>query len=223
MSTSSKSSRETTVHFLRHGEVYNPARIIYGRLPNYHLSERGHAMAELAAQSLRNFPIGLVVSSPLERAQETAQPVAATHNLPIYTDPRIIEAQNSFEGHKFGQGQASLRNPATWKLIRNPFRPSWGEPYTHLATRMREALHAAVEASHRLADGADVVAVSHQLPIWELRLSVEGRRLWHDPRKRECGLASITSFTLRDHEIIAIAYSEPAAELYPGSTGGVGA
>lgn len=208
---------ETTVHLLRHGEVENPHKILYGRLPDYHLSERGRAMAEMAAEALAHRPVGLVVSSPLERAQETAAPIAATHGLPIYTDPRIIEAGNRFEGRRFGHGDGSPANPANWPLLVNPFRPSWGEAYTSIAARMSEALRAAVVASHRLAGGRDVVAVSHQLPIWTVRRHLEGNRLWHDPRKRECNLASLTSFTFSGDRLVAISYSEPAARLYPGA------
>lgn len=214
---------ETTVHLLRHGEVENPRKVLYGRLPDYHLSERGRQMAVLAAEASRRLPIGLVVSSPLERAQETARPLAEAHNLPIYTDPRIIEAENAFEGKRVGHGDAAYSNPAVWPLLINPFRPSWGEPYRRIAGRMAQALYAALDASRRLADGRDVVAVSHQLPIWTLRNHMQGKRLWHDPRNRECNLASLTSFTFRGDELVAIGYTEPAAELYPGSTGGTGA
>lgn len=214
---------ETTVHLLRHGEVENPDKLLYGRLPDYLLSERGRAMAGLAAEASRRFPVGLVVSSPLERAQETAQPVAEAHGLPIYTDPRLIEAENSFEGQRVGHGDAAFTNPAVWPLLINPLLPSWGEPYRKIAGRMAQAVYAALDASRRLADGHDVVAVSHQLPIWTLRNHFEGKRLWHDPRKRECNLASFTGFTFRGDELVAVSYSEPAAQLYPGSTGGTGA
>jgi broad specificity phosphatase PhoE len=61
------------------------------------------------------------------------------------------------------------------------------------------------------------VLVSHQLPIWVTRCQVEGRRLWHDPRSRECSLASLTSFTYRGDEIVAVTYSEPARDLLPAS------
>lgn len=215
--------RLITVHLLRHGEVYNPERIIYGRLPGYRLSERGHAMADLAAEATKAFPVGLVVASPLVRAQQTAQPVAAGHGLPLYTDPRVIEARNSFEGQRLGHGSARLSNPRTLALLRNPFRPSWGEPYTTLVRRMHEAVYAAVAASRRLTGGKDVVIASHQLPIWMARRGFEGAPLPHDPRRRECNLASLTSFTFSGDELMAISYSEPAAALYPGSTGGVGA
>jgi broad specificity phosphatase PhoE len=67
--------------------------------------------------------------------------------------------------------------------------------------------------------GHEAVIVSHQLPIWVTRLAVEGRRLWHDPRKRECSLASLTTFTYEDDAIVSVAYSEPAADLLPAKPG----
>ena len=66
------------------------------------------------------------------------------------------------------------------------------------------------------AQGHEAVVVSHQLPIWMARCDAEGRRLAHDPRKRECRLASVTSFTLVDGRVVAVDYAEPAAALYAG-------
>lgn len=207
------SSRRTVVHLLRHGEVFNPEKILYGRLADYHLSDLGRRMADTVAEHLARHDIGLVVASSLDRAQETAAPIAAAHGLPIHTDDRIIEAGNHFEGKRFGHGEGSPRNPANWPLLRNPFRPSWGEPYEQIAERMIVAMAAARRAVHELYGGGEVVMVSHQLPIWTVRSKLEGRRLWHDPRHRQCALASLTTFTYRGDELESIAYSEPAGAL----------
>jgi broad specificity phosphatase PhoE len=204
-------SQTTVVHLLRHGEVENPKGVLYGRLPGYHLSELGRKMAERAAESLAGRDVTLVVSSPLERAQETAAPIATAFDLEVRTDDRLIEASNVFEGMTFGVGDGVLRHPERWKHLRNPFRPSWGEPYARQAARMLAAAASARDA----ARGREAVCVSHQLPIWLARCAVEGRRLWHDPRKRQCSLASITSFTYSGDEIVSIAYVEPARDLLP--------
>ena len=150
-------------------------------------------MAERVAEHLADADIAHVGASPLERAQETAQPIADAHDLPIAVDGRLIEADNVFEGLTFGVGDGALTRPRHWKHLRNPFRPSWGEPYRAQALRMLGAMATARDA----ARGHEAVLVSHQLPIWITRTHVEGRRLWHDPRKRECSLASLTSFTYR--------------------------
>ncbi|WNI17156.1 histidine phosphatase family protein [Actinacidiphila sp. ITFR-21] len=201
----------TVVHVMRHGEVHNPGGVLYGRTPGFHLSELGREMAERVAAHLAGRDIRHVVASPLERAQETASPIAASHGLELATDARLIEAENTFQGKTFGVGDGALRNPANWKYLVNPFRPSWGEPYVEQVVRMMEAVDAARDA----ARGHEAVCVSHQLPIWVLRSFAEHRRLWHDPRKRQCTLASLTSFTYEGDKIVSIAYSEPAIDLVP--------
>jgi broad specificity phosphatase PhoE len=201
----------TIVHLLRHGEVDNPTGVMYGRLPGHHLSELGIKMAERAADTLAGRDIVAVLSSPLERARETAQPVADRFGVDVGVDERLIEAANHFEGLTFGVGRDSLRHPRHWWHLRNPFRPSWGEPYSRQAGRMLAAMADARDQ----ARGHEVVCVSHQLPIWSVRSLVEGRRLWHDPRRRQCGLASVTSFRYEGEQIRSVTYVEPAADLVP--------
>jgi broad specificity phosphatase PhoE len=200
---------ETTVHVLRHGEVFNPNKILYGRLPDFHLSELGQQMAKAAAEALKARDITYVVASPLERAQETAAPIAAEFNLEVATDTRLIESTNYFEGKRVSVGDGALTNPRHWWVLRDPITPSWGEAYLMIAQRMFAALQAARVA----AEGHEAVCVSHQLPIWTLRRYVEKKRLWHDPRRRQCGLASLTSFRFDGSTIVGIDYSEPAAHL----------
>jgi broad specificity phosphatase PhoE len=199
----------TVVHLLRHGEVFNPEGVLYGRLPGYYLSDLGKQMAVRAADALAGHDVSLVVSSPMERAQQTATPVAERHGLAIETDPDLIEADNIFEGKRVSVGDGVLKQPRTWKHLYNPFRPSWGEPYDEVAARMNRAIAAARAA----ARGHEAVLVSHQLPIWIARLSAEQRRLWHDPRSRQCTLASLTSLTFDDDTLVAITYTEPSRDL----------
>ncbi|MFF2045992.1 histidine phosphatase family protein [Kitasatospora sp. NPDC058170] len=203
---------------MRHGEVHNPEGILYGRLPGYRLSELGRQMADRVAEDLAGRDITHVVASPLERAQETAEPVAKSHGLELAVDDRLIEADNIFQGKTFGVGDGSLRNPGYWKHLANPFRPSWGEPYLEQAVRMMGALAAARDA----ARGHEAVCVSHQLPIWTVRSFVEHRRLWHDPRRRQCSLASLTSFTYEGDRIVSVGYREPARDLLPAHLVGKG-
>lgn len=210
---------KTTVHVMRHGEVHNPEKILYGRIPGYKLSTRGEQMAVMAADFFAPRDIVLVVASPLERAQQTAAPIAAALQVEINTDENLIEADNVFEGQRVSVGDGVLRTPSAWRHLWNPFRPSWGEPYIDLAARMRVA----IDVARISAAGHEAVLVSHQLPIWIARLDAEGKRFWHDPRKRECSLASVTSFVFEDDQLVAIEYHEPAAELLENSTGGVGA
>jgi broad specificity phosphatase PhoE len=202
---------DTIVHLLRHGEVHNPEGVLYGRRDGYHLSELGQAMAEKVAASIGDRDITHVRSSPLERAQETARPLAEARGLEIVSDARVIESTNVFEGKRFGIGDGALRKPTTWRHLWNPFKPSWGEPYKEIAARMMSA----VEDARQAAEGHEAVVVSHQLPIWTTRLHVEKRSFLHDPRKRQCTLCSLTSFHFVGDRITQISYSEPAGDLIP--------
>lgn len=209
----------TVVHVMRHGEVYNPTKILYGRIPGFRLSQLGEEMAEVVARSLAGNDITYVVASPLERAQQTATPIAKIHELKLATDHNLIESENVFEGQRVSVGDGVLRNPRTWRHLWNPLRPSWGEPYVEIAARMRLA----IDDARRNALGHEAVCVSHQLPIWVARLDAEKRSFMHDPRRRQCSLASLTSFVFDDDQLISVQYSEPAAELVERSTKGVGA
>jgi broad specificity phosphatase PhoE len=204
-------TESTIVHLMRHGEVHNPSGVLYGRRPGYHLSDLGVRMAERVAGEIVDRDIVHLVASPLERAQETARPLAEAKGLDIVVDGRVIESENVFEGKSFGVGDGALRSPSAWKHLWNPFTPSWGEPYKEIAARMR----AAVKDASRVARGHEAVVVSHQLPIWVARLSAEGRPFLHDPRKRQCTLASLTSFHFEDDRLLRVSYSEPAADLIP--------
>lgn len=202
-------SSRTVVHLLRHGEVHNPDKVLYGRLPGFRLSPLGEQMAFAAAAALADRDLVLVVSSPLERAQQTAAPIAAATGLPVDLDDRLIESGNFFEGKRVGIGDGALRDPRNWRVLYNPFQPSWGEPYRQVAARM----HAALLDARARAEGHEAVCVSHQLPIWTLRRQLDGRKLWHDPRRRQCGLASLTSFHFSGDRLTEITYAEPAAHL----------
>ncbi len=202
----------TIVHLLRHGEVYNPEGILYGRRDGFHLSVRGRAMAETAAQALQGRDIIHLVSSPLERAQETAAALAVVTGLTPHLDPRVLESTNAFEGLNFGAGgKVLLKHPRLWKHLYNPLKPSWGEPYAEVAERMMAAVHDARIA----AEGHEAVIVSHQLPIWTTRLHLEQRSNLVHPKSRQCTLCSVTSLHFVGDRFSHLVYTEPAAHLIP--------
>jgi broad specificity phosphatase PhoE len=202
----------STVHVARHGEVENPQKILYGRQPGWRLSSRGQQMAEVLGEWSKSIDLGALHVSPLQRAQETAAPIAKAHGIKITTDERLIEAGNIFEGKSFEPGSGILKHPTAWRHLYNPWKPSWGEPYEEQINRM----FAAIFAAHKAANGKDAIVVSHQLPIWITRSAIEGRSMLHDPRKRECTLASVTSIHFDDEGVISgLSYSEPAAHLLP--------
>ena len=201
----------TVVHLLRHGEVHNPEQILYGRLPGYRLSDLGVRQAEQVAAYLGSHEVVHVAASPLLRAQQTAGPIATSHGLDLVTDEGLIEADNVFAGSRISVSDGALRNPRTWPKLRNPLRPSWGEPYREIADRMLAAVHRArVHAA-----GHEAVCVSHQLPIWTVRRHLDRRRLWHDPRRRQCALASLTSLVFAGETLVEVVYSQPAGSAGP--------
>jgi broad specificity phosphatase PhoE len=201
------------IHLVRHGEVFNPDHVLYGRIPGFGLSDLGKRMAKESADSKIGRPVTRLYASPLQRAQESAAPWATNFGLEIHTDERLIEPWNLFEGTA-GFGAKALRNPRLWPKLRNPFQPSWGEPYESIAARMLEVLETAWDET---ASG-EVALVSHQLPIWTVHRRLAGERLFHDPRKRRCALSSITTF-VRDptkesgFAFAEVDYQDPAATL----------
>ena len=201
----------TQIHLVRHGEVHNPEGVLYGRIPGYHLSELGRRMAARAADALkaRNAPVVRIISSPLQRAQESAEPFSTVFGLPVETEDRLIEPTNKFEGQTFEFGPQVLLKPRTWPWVLNPFRPSWGEAYRSIATRML----AAIDDAWTSTESGDVVMVSHQLPIWMVARELSGDTLYHDPRKRRCHLSSITTLERIDGTFVEVRYEDPAGEL----------
>lgn len=201
----------TYVHLVRHGEVYNPSGILYGRAPGFHLSESGLAMANRLGQHFADEPIDALVSSPLERAQETIAPISDRHpDLVVQLDERVIEADNKLAGQVFGARNKAIFNPKNLRYYFNPFKPSWGEPYRQIAERMCQAVR---EHAARVKPSGHVVIVSHQQPIWVCRLAFEGKKLWHDPRNRVCRVGSITTIALQDGDCVGVGYLEPAKAL----------
>ena len=202
----------SVVHVVRHGQVHNPEGVLYGRAAGFGLSDLGRQMAERLGEHFADAPLVHLVSSPLQRAQETMAPIAARHpELTVTIDERVVEAANVFEGRSFGKRNEILLRPSSWWSLRNPLRPSWGEAYTSVVARMRAAL--ADAASH--AVGGESLVVSHELPIWMARSWAEGKPLVHDPRRRQARLASVTTFTYHGTRLVRVDYAEPCADLVP--------
>ncbi len=192
---------QTVVHLLRHGEVHNPDGLMYGRLPGYHLSERGVKQARAAAEHLADADLAAIWASPLERAQETAAEIAKPHGLEIVTDDRLIESGNTFEGvgrtvwHLFS-------NPAHWWRFRNPLKPSWGESFAEIRERMTEAIREAAAG----AEGREIAIVSHQTPVLVARLALARRRVPPWLAGTPCETGSVTSMKLEDGVVLSASY-----------------
>jgi broad specificity phosphatase PhoE len=194
----------TLIHLVRHGEVRNDEGVLYGSLPGFHLSDRGREMADAAAAHFAGRDVRLVLSSPLDRTQETAAAIAGAVGRQVVTDARLTEAANRFEGSVFGAADL-LRRPARIRHLTNPMLPTWGEHYSDQAVRMRGALDDALDH----VDGGEAVLVSHQSPIWVLRCTLSGRRSWGPPSRRQCSLDSVTTLSYESGELVAVSYTEP--------------
>ncbi|SDO92965.1 Broad specificity phosphatase PhoE [Microbacterium sp. ru370.1] len=198
------------LHLVRHGEVYNPRRVLYGRLPGFGLSVDGRRMARQAAEYVQSLerPVSALVVSPLQRTRESAEPFVELFGAGPFIDDRVIEPTNVFEGRRMKQ---ALANPLNWRHLSRPAVPSWGEPYERIVARMVAAMD---DAWNRVPSG-DVVVVSHQLPIWVTHLALSHQPTRHDPRKRRCELSSVTSFERREGaggpRFVEVAYATPAS------------
>ena len=207
------------IHLIRHGEVHNPDGILYGRLPNFGLSVRGQIMARMAAEDLlaHGRPVTSLRVSPLQRTLESSLAVQELFGLEPIVDERVIEPHNFFEGKRLTASNV-LRHPSYLWQLRNPFRPSWGEPFVSVQARMLAAL----EDSWQTTESGDAVIVSHQMPIWVTHLAIAENALFHNPKNRRCALSSITSFEKRAGKFVEVEYREPASSLL-GSSIDVGA
>ena len=197
----------TIVHLIRHGEVHNPGRILYGTIPGYHLSSRGRSQAARVARSFEDHDVTYLGASPLQRAQETSEPFAEVTGLEVDTVEGIVEAGNRFEGLRTKGWRSQLWNPVRWPLMVNPLEPSWGEAYVDIAERMMDAVH----ATRRRAEGHEAILVSHQLPIVMVQRHVMGLPLAH--ASRQCELASVTSLVFDGAEIPDMFYTTRAKDI----------
>ncbi|PKZ40584.1 histidine phosphatase family protein [Gardnerella pickettii] len=206
----------TTIHFVRHGEVENPNHVLYERLPGFHLSNRGLEMARATAKYIATVPqmrgISAIYSSPLERTQETAQQIANALQIgSIILDNRLIEAENNFRGKRIGYGEGALWKNNNWKLVSNLWKPSWGESYKSIAARVGDFAREQVK-NH---PGEQIVAVTHESPIWSYRHLLETGHAEHNMLLRKTALASITSITYdcTNMNVLSITYVDPAARV----------
>lgn len=200
---------------MRHGEVHNPSGVLYGRMPGFRLSERGHAMAQLAADHLAasGRKIGHLYASPLLRAQQSAEPISEMSGREILVESRIIEPTNKFEGQKKVGFTSALKDVRNWPKLWNPLLPSWGEPYARIARRVLAAMEDAWQAAENASDTGDIVFVTHQAVVWAAHRKINRLPLMHNPANRRCELSSITSFAVVDDAWQEVGYVSPAAGL----------
>jgi probable phosphomutase (TIGR03848 family) len=144
----------TTILLIRHGENNMVGKRLAGRLPNVHLNERGKQQAQQISEALCKAPIKAIYSSPLERAVETAEPLAKALGLPINLAPGVIElAYGDWQGKTLKQ----LNRYKLWKVVQekpSEMRFPNGESFIEVQTRVVEEIQR-IAAAH---EEPDVVA-----------------------------------------------------------------
>lgn len=155
------------VYLFRHGEVYNPENVLYGRLPGFHLSEQGRQHTKLTAKKLIDKNIEQVYSSPLERAVETAQIISGAVKLDpkeIIIDDRLIESDLS----KWqGTDVEEFRRKVVFEL--SPRTQTEFELITNAGARILSVLNGPIKQS-----GKNTIVVSHGDPLTGCLINITG-------------------------------------------------
>ena len=196
----------TRVYLVRHCEVENPGRVLYGHLEGFRLSERGVRQAHALGERLASTPVRQIYCSPLERAQQTAR-IIASHldNVPVTTTPELVEAA-------FGRHLQGVRANAgiIWR------RPLWlvhmlwpgilpnDETVAEMARRVRAPLLRLV----RDHPGQGGVCVSHGDPIQALWVESEGRRPWALHRL-QCAKGGMLELDYEGERLVGKTYRPP--------------
>ena len=153
-----------SIIFLRHGQAQNNVeRRLTGRLPNVPLTDQGVAQAEYAARHLSKMNVSRIYSSPIQRAQQTAQIVARHNNLEVATDERLTEIDmGSFTGMKYDDLLAS-QGDVLMRFYGNEAAPA--APGVETFTNVRERVLSMVGDVLAKHPGENVVLVTHMDPI----------------------------------------------------------
>lgn len=198
---------QTLFHLVRHGQYGLIDRALGGRAPGHPLNAAGREEAERVAGALRGRIVAAVVSSPVQRAQETAAPIAAALGLAVQTDAALVELDC---GEWTGMTFDTLRERPEWRRW-NRFRSCAAIPggETMLAVQARTV--AALERLHAAHGGMEIVVVSHADVIKAVLLHVLGAPLDHMGRL-EVGPGSRSLVAWHDETARVL-----AANLLPGS------
>lgn len=135
----------TTLLLIRHGENDFVGKRLAGRLPGVHLNERGQQQAQVLAQALARAPLKAIYSSPLERARETAAPLAQVLGLEVIIEPGLNEID---VGQWQGRYIRQLRRLKAWKAVQtqpSAFRFPQGETFAEAQIRAVDALQRIAE------------------------------------------------------------------------------
>ena len=154
----------TLLLLIRHGENdYVKTGKMAGRIPGVHLNDKGRKQAQALSEALLHVPIKAVYASPLERAMETAQPIAESHQLTILQEPDLMDTQ---VGRWQGRSWRVLRLTKAWKIVQNApsrFRFPEGESFPECQLRIVNVLERVLQKHNKPQD--IVAVVFHADPI----------------------------------------------------------
>ena len=204
----------TRVYLVRHADVENPRRVLYGHLPGFPLSERGRTQAVEVGRRLGDRGIRRILHSPLERAAETARLISAQlpDPVPLVPEPALVEA----EFGRYLQGvpywQIPMRRPL-WLVhrARRGLLPG-DEPIDQLGGRI-------VDLVHRVANeqpGQSSLLVSHADPLQAAWVLLDGRpRTERELTRKPVDRAGILEVDVEDGRVLAVSYVAPPAAAPP--------
>ena len=151
----------TTFYLIRHANTDFIGKVLCGRMPGVHLNAEGRAQAERLAERFRGIPIDSLCSSPLERALETAEPLAKAFGLTVRTADEISEVEY---GEWTGRAIADLLNGSAWHSY-NTFRTAAHIPGGETVLQLQNRVVGWLESIRREQSGERVAVVSHADPI----------------------------------------------------------
>ncbi len=159
----------TVTHWVRHGEVENPKKILPGRLPGFHLSANGKKQAQQTAIYLKHYPIRSMYTSPMDRCLETARVIQQTiGKLPIITEPNLTEIKTPREGEPLTRLEKDKFN-----FFKSRFLKKGGETIEEILQRTLSSLNAIIRDNN----GRDVIIVTHGDSIMFLKMKLLWKRV----------------------------------------------
>jgi broad specificity phosphatase PhoE len=196
------------LHLVRHCDVANPRRVLYGYLPGFGLSEKGRGQAEAIGRRLADQPIRVIRTSPLQRARETAAIVARHLDGPdVIPDDDLVEARFSRYLQGVPYGQVPWRRPLWWVHMVWPGLLARDETVTAMADRVERSLQRLLD---QVPEGGGI-CISHGDPIQAFWIRHLGRRAWALHRL-QCAKGGMLVLDYLDRRLSAVRYIPPQSD-----------
>lgn len=163
----------TKIFFVRHGEINNPNKILYGRLQRFGLSKKGKEQIAKTAQILKKNKISAIYSSPLLRTKQSAKIISNFLHLPIHCSDDLLEIKSPMEGKPI---EYIYSNTVNYNVFASEANSIAGETIGGVAKRMLRF----IDTIRKNYAGKNIVAVTHGDPIMIVKAIMEGLPLQID-------------------------------------------